>query len=232
MMFCLSLNNPRQLTRGFTLIEMAIVMVILGALLGGLLVPLASQREVNQQKAAAQLLQEVRQALIGYAVIHGGLPCPASATSNGDQVRTGTNCSLGSGFVPYALLGVQGIINNGVLVDPWQGPLRYSLASANSWIYAQNIPLTSAVATNFRVCTASPCNTANTLANNVVAVMISTGPDGVNQPASTSPDQVSNAAGGPDFISREPSAFVGAEFDDQLVWLAPATLVYELSKVK
>lgn len=220
--------------QGFTLIEMAIVMVILGALLGGLLVPLSSQREINQQKAAAQLLQDVRQALIGYAVIHGSLPCPASATSNGAEApRTGTNgCSLGNGFVPYAQLGVQGAINNGVLVDPWQGPLRYNLASANNWVYARAIPSTGAVTTTFKVCTSSSCNAANTLATNLVAVLISTGPDGVNQPASTSPDQVSNAAGGPNFISREPSAFAGREFDDQLVWLAQATLVYELSKVK
>lgn len=228
MMLCLSSNN---LNRGFTLIEMAIVMVILGALLGGLLVPLASQREVNQRKAASQLLQEIRQALIGYALIHGALPCPASATSNGTQARTGANCSLANGFVPYAELGIQATIKNGVLVDPWQGNVRYSLASANSWIYARSIPVTVEV-TPLRVCDVSPCTTANTQAANLAAVLVSTGPDGNNQPASTSADQVANAAGGPDFISRPPSELAGSEFDDQLVWLAQATLVYELSKVK
>lgn len=228
MMLCLSSN---KLSRGFTLIEMAIVMVILGALLGGLLVPLASQREVSQRKAAAQLLQEIRQALIGHVLIHGALPCPASATSNGSQARTGANCSLANGFVPYAELGIQASIKNGVLVDPWQGNVRYSLASANTWIYARSIPLTLVV-TPLRVCDASPCTAANTQAANLAAVLVSTGPDGNNQPASTSADQVANAAGGPDFISRQPSELAGSEFDDQLVWLAQATLVYELSKVK
>jgi prepilin-type N-terminal cleavage/methylation domain-containing protein len=229
MMLCLSSNKP---SRGFTLIEMAIVMVILGALLGGLLVPLASQREVNQRKAATQLLQEIREALIGYALINGALPCPASATSYGTSALTGANCSLANGFVPYAQLGIQAAIKNGVLVDPWQGNVRYSLASANTWIYAKSIPITAAVATPLRVCDASPCTAANIQAANLAAVVVSTGPDGNNQPASTSADQVANAAGGPDFISRPPSELAGSEFDDQLVWLSQATLVYELSKVK
>ncbi|HEY6528194.1 MAG TPA: type II secretion system protein [Cellvibrionaceae bacterium] len=233
MMSCLLSNNRRRASAGFTLIEMAIVMVILGALLGGLLVPLASQREINQQKATNQLLQELRQALIGYAVMNKKLPCPASATSNGAEVRVAGNaCSSGSGFVPYTLLGVQGAVLNGVLVDAWQAPFRYSLTSAGTWAYAKAITITAPVPTNFTVCSSTPCPGATTLAQDLIAVLISTGPDGANVPATTSPHQLINLAGGPTFITHEPIATAGSEFDDQLVWIAPATLVYELSKVQ
>ncbi|MDR3323838.1 MAG: prepilin-type N-terminal cleavage/methylation domain-containing protein, partial [Zoogloeaceae bacterium] len=52
------------LQNGFTLVELAVVMVILGLLLGGLMLPLAAQREIQQQRAAEAALREIREALL------------------------------------------------------------------------------------------------------------------------------------------------------------------------
>lgn len=66
--------------KGFTLVEMAMVLAIITLLLTGLVPTISSQfeqRKINETKA--QLL-EIQQALIGYALINGRLPCPAQAS--------------------------------------------------------------------------------------------------------------------------------------------------------
>ncbi len=65
---------------GFTLVEMAVVLVIIGLLLGGLLIPLSTQMENDKRKETQATLAAIREALIGYAVINGSLrPAPATA---------------------------------------------------------------------------------------------------------------------------------------------------------
>ncbi len=216
--------------RGFSLIEMAIVMVILGALLGGLLMPLSAQRDINNRKATETQLMEIRNALMGFAQLNGRLPCPTNINSQGVELRNGAgNCTFANGFIPYATLGVQGSLQNQQLMDAWQRPIRYRLTAVSTWQYAKVVNLTTAAA-DLRVCDRSACT--NVIAPNVVAVIFSTGKDGANVPASTSPDQVLNVSGGTDFVMRSPTEDIaaGQEFDDILMWIARPQLIYELSK--
>lgn len=217
-----------QRDRGFTLIEMAIVLVILGALLAGLITPLSTQRDANNRKQALRQLEEIRDSLLGYAQANGALPCPASAGSNGVAQRviaTGV-CSSPNGFVPYVTLGVSGSIQSGQIRDPWFQPIHYRLTSVNAWQYAAStIPLTGAAAPNFQICSANTC-TAPTeiIATSVVAVIFSTGPD-FNTPT---PPQTLNLSGGNNFVSKTPDA----QFDDIVVWIAQPELIFSLSKAR
>ena len=82
----MSLTMPAQMRffcKGFTLVEMAIVMLIVALLLGGLVPTLSSQVDQRHASETSKQLDEIQQALIGYAIIYGRLPCPASDTSNG-----------------------------------------------------------------------------------------------------------------------------------------------------
>ena len=101
---------------GFTLLEMAIVLMIVGLLLGGMLVPLTAQMDQRNFTETRKSLDDIQQALIGYAIINGRLPCPASSTSNGvESFNTGSggnstnglcsnfNKSRRSGLVPRRL---------------------------------------------------------------------------------------------------------------------------------
>ncbi|MDK9724895.1 MAG: type II secretion system GspH family protein [Sterolibacteriaceae bacterium MAG5] len=77
-------------SRGFTLTELAVVMAIVALLLGGLLVPLTAQMDLRNRQETERALAAIREALIGFAAIHGRLPCPAPAA-----LATG---SLGAGI--------------------------------------------------------------------------------------------------------------------------------------
>jgi len=59
--------NPQ---RGFTLIEMAIVLVIMTILIGGLAVPLSAQIQARRVAETNKTLEEAREAIIGYAMSH------------------------------------------------------------------------------------------------------------------------------------------------------------------
>jgi len=86
--------------RGFTLIEIAIVLVILGLLIG-MTLPLFT--ELTKQKhytTTKRDMQEIKEALAGYAGIHSRLPF---ADTNGDGVG---DANQATGTLPYLELGL------------------------------------------------------------------------------------------------------------------------------
>jgi prepilin-type N-terminal cleavage/methylation domain-containing protein len=227
---------------GFSLIEMAIVLVILGFLLGGLITPLTSQREISKRQAAERQLQEIRNALIGFAQVNNRFPCPVIAGDGGAPSVAGP-CLPPAGppiadRVPYAALGLQGDVINGNLLDPWGAPIHYRLTDvpAASWVYATAIPTSAAPLPDLRVCNALTCldvpPPSQIIATEVVAVVFSTGPDGLDSPASISPDQLQNLSNGVDFVMRDNSGGyrTNIEFDDIVVWISQPALFYELSR--
>jgi prepilin-type N-terminal cleavage/methylation domain-containing protein len=80
------MNQFRHYREGFTLTELAIVLFIVSLLIGGMLVPLSAQMEVRGRQETEHALSVIREALIGFAVVNGRLPCPAPAT-----LATGAN---------------------------------------------------------------------------------------------------------------------------------------------
>ena len=218
-------STPQQ---GFSLIEMAIVLVILGMLLGGMLMPLSSQREVSQRQATERQLQEIRNALIGYAQANNRLPCP-TISGTGAAASVAGACPVGGTYVPYGALGIQGTIINGNLVDVWQQPIRYRLANPApvAWVYA-NSPIPSALAAAtvplpyFQICAAAgACPVAD--AGNVVAVVFSTGS---NDHVDSVGEIQNKSLATNNFVRRT----LELNFNDIIVWISQPTLIYELSQ--
>lgn len=205
---------------GFSLIEMAIVLVILGFILGGVVGSLSTQRETQKRNETQKYLEEIRNAIMGYVQINGRLPCPASPTSQGRPVPTTGACTGNNSLIPYADLGIRGSIVGGVLNDAWQQPLRYRVTSVNTWSYVTTPIGFTPVVANFRICSSLPCVAASTTATDVVFVLFSTG-----DPDSPS---VNLGATNTDFLYTTPTVAA----DDLFVWASRSELVYAISKTK
>lgn len=150
-----SVRNPRRTAnhasqyspeRGFTLVELAIVLLVIAVLLAGLLGPLATRVESQQRQKTQEQLEEIREAIIGFAVASGRLPCPDSAGDDGVEDRTGTTpnrvCAAASGNLPWVTLNVP-------QRDQWGSPGGYS------GYFRYRVAPSFAAETN-----AAPCGTA------------------------------------------------------------------------
>jgi len=128
-------------SQGFTLIEVAVVFVILAALLAASIYPLTAQRESAHIAQSKHKLAEIREAIYGFAIAQDRIPCPTLPNNGGASVplnpatpATGpaNNCQSYHGFVPSTTLGISGSVNcDGLLLDPWGQPYRYSVTSTD-----------------------------------------------------------------------------------------------------
>jgi len=244
------MSPKNQHQTGFTLVEMAMVLIIVALLLGGLLPTLSSQVEQRHENDTRKQLDEIQQALIGYAIIYGRLPCPASgATGTGGQEDpiTGTGTCTHPhdkySFVPAVTLGLSGTDSSGLIKDAWGNPIRYAVAngSSNTFPFTKPNPngissigianIGSSSIANLDVCstatgsTSSACGSNYTLTNNAVAIIYSTGKNGANG-TGAGPDEQENPTGNSTdsdtvYVSHTPSP----TFDDMVIWLSPNILV-------
>jgi type II secretion system protein G len=206
---------------GFTLVEMAVVLVIVGLLLGGLLMPLSAQMDHSRLSEARRDLSEIKEALIGYALVNGRLPCPDTDDNGTDDGCLNTNANATSaGNLPWVELGVQG-------TDPWGRRYQYRINNAFSATFT--LATTGNTTGVIRVCTDNTC--ATTEVNNVPAVIYTSGKNGSAQPPAGA-DELENTVltANPKFdrtfVSHEftaPGAANG-EFDDVVVWVSPNIL--------
>jgi prepilin-type N-terminal cleavage/methylation domain-containing protein len=242
---------------GFTLIELAMVLMIVGLLLGGLLVPLSAQMEQRNYTDTRKMLDDIQQSLIGYAIINGRLPCPASSTSNGvEDPAGGGNCNhFYNGFVPAATLGLSGTDSSGYAVDSWGNRIHYAVTSWDSGSPAVSNVFTSASGmknvgiSNFptsgtpylQVCSTASTNTSScsvagsalTSSPGVPAVIYSTGKNGgiggtgTDEAENPNPNSADNDRV---FVSHNPtsSAAANGEFDDLVIWISPNVLINRL----
>ena len=78
--------------RGFTLIELAIVLVIITILVGGLAAPLSAQIQARRIAETNKTLGEAREAIIGYAMSNTTSPCTCAYTSGVLDSPPATTC--------------------------------------------------------------------------------------------------------------------------------------------
>lgn len=101
---------------------MAVVLVIMGLVLAGMLLPMQAQLEHRQFQQTRTALMEIRDALMGFAVIHGRLPCPSTITDplneNFGVELMPCTATTAEGYIPWKTLGV-------AETDAWGRPQQH-----------------------------------------------------------------------------------------------------------
>jgi prepilin-type N-terminal cleavage/methylation domain-containing protein len=114
------MHSMRHAHRGFTLIEVAICMVILGLVLTGLVVSLSQQLQQRRLMDTRTTLKDANDALLAFVTANARLPCPALVGGNGIESTTAPGvCTAAAGLLPAVTLGLSNLDANGLLNDGW-----------------------------------------------------------------------------------------------------------------
>lgn len=217
-----------MIEKGFSLVEMAIVLAIVALLLAGLLPTISGQIEQQRRTETRKQLEEIRAALIGYAASQAtpSLPCPAKPTLVSGAAGAGVaDCTIGpirTGVLPWVTLGTSE-------TDAWGRRFTYTVAKSATGDFATSFTLTSTGNLNvYSISTGSCITNTGCLAGNIPAVIVSHGvngagaytPQGTQLTVSTDLDEAANSNGLGNFVSHDQTP----TFDDLVVWVSPNTL--------
>lgn len=138
---------------------MTIVLLIVSILMGGMMAMLSTQVEQRKWNDTQSRLEAARDAILGYAIANGRLPCPANSTpaSAGAEVRQASGTYINDcgalnnnpatnkhdyyggvvagvtyGLLPAVTLGYQPVDSQGFALDAWGNRIRYALSSTFS----------------------------------------------------------------------------------------------------
>lgn len=134
------MSFARAMTRGFTLIEMAIVLVVIGIMLSGGLVAIRPIIDNTKNTDTRARMERIESALQIHVIRFGCLPCPAAVAGDGTAdvvggaAGCGTSCTSDRGVVPWQTLGLSRIEGSDAFGTRFTYEVTPALIAANSMI--------------------------------------------------------------------------------------------------
>ena len=237
-------GNPSR-EQGFSLIELAVVLVVVSFLLGGLLVPLSSQIGQRDRETTAHELEQVRGALLGFAMTNGYLPCPmdpdtaksqAKPTdpSYGEETRVGGTCTKNEGILPWKTLGLSAGTDawghtRSAQADPWIGYFRYAVDpnfSNSNTRFSLTTQATTTGTYPLRVVDSDGATFLTSTTEPPIAIVYSTGGDDADNDGRRADGK--NVNDDPDNPGAANTTFEGgtpsSNFDDMTIWISRPVL--------
>lgn len=109
---------------GFSLIELAIGLVILGLAAVGMVASLSKQADQKRLVDSRSALNQARDAVLAFVTVNGRLPCPASNASGGQESIASNaggviTCTLEAGYLPAVSLGLPELDASGLFNNAW-----------------------------------------------------------------------------------------------------------------
>ena len=245
--------TPSHPQRGFTLVELAIVLIIVAMLSGGLMMTLSAQMDSIANSETQRRVNDARDALLGLAAANGRVPCPAAPGSG----MTGVESIIGGictnpwdGFLPAVTLGLSPTDINGYATDAWGNPIRYALTTLTDPTSCPGGQHCFAIANGLKALwnagtsLAYPsgpnlqvCSTASGMSGSGGSAVCAPGATLANNAvavifsrgkngasAPVSADEIANGDADRLFVSHTQTAPGANEFDDIVVWLSPNIL--------
>lgn len=235
----------RNKQAGFTLIEIAVVLLIVGLLVGSFIGTFSSRIDTTRRDDTKKELDEIKQVLMAFAFTQGAtpfLPCPdTDVPPDGIENREAAGdctAALAVGTLPWRTLGMG-------QADAWS--TRYSYWVNLDYSDSAGFLLTEGNAGSAQIDTRVN-DLAVAVSPNAVAVVFSRGKNGLGGisvdgvardviPAlgNNHDDEIENADANAVFMSRfstaEGVAAAGGVFDDILVWLSEYELKAKMVNV-
>lgn len=245
--------NPQT---GFSLVELAVVAMILSLMLGGLLLSFRTQIDLQRVSSTNKTLEMAMEALIGFAIRNGRLPCPATTISAGREAQLLTSgvlsCSNLNGFYPALTLGVGPTDDQGFLLDSYGIRIRYSVSNQSTYTESparlksevNSGGFSSSLLTpDLHICSSSigitspgkqinaSCGGGRELSGEAVLAIYSTGANAATTGAEAvaSADEVANYVSDRVLVWHAPSNSPGSEFDDILIWLSLSSFIARMT---
>lgn len=230
----------KDMNSGFTLVEMAMVLFIVTLLMAGLVPTITSQIEQQRTNDTRKQMSEIKEALNGYTIRYGALPCPARGLTPTGQSYSGVaagvaDCTLGEwGVLPWVTLGTSE-------TDGWGNRFTYRVTSyftdtiASATYGASCTPNPAPTQASFALCsvgnlTVKSAASGTDVAVNIPAVIISHGKNGAGaytqkgtlRPVGSSTDEVENNThfSNAYYVSHAQTP----SFDDMVEWVTPNIL--------
>lgn len=239
---------------GFTLVEMAIVLIIVLLLMSGLAASLSGEADNRARNETERTLSEIHDALLGFAATQSRLPCPAAPALMGQGSGSeslaignpgpGGHCSHPyDGMVPGLALGLSPTDPQGYVLDGWNRRIRYAVTEGSgSHAYAFTTPSTPTTGMKGNANLTTPPSLNNLNPDLIVCSSLNGAGCATNATltnhavailfslgkngAGTGSDENENRNGDAIFVSHAPtvSNAAGGEFDDLVIWLSPYIL--------
>jgi len=239
--------------RGFSLVELSIVVLVIGIVLTMGIGAWTANLENQAYTVTAQRQATVKETLSGYLRRNSRLPCPDADFTAPDGIENRatagdptTACTAAFGLLPYVTLGLA----RDAVRDGWGNFFSYQVSNtditaASSGNWSANTDWTRTVwfrPGNTGLITVNDRNGATVIpiATGVVAVVVSHGRNGLgaytiggtrNTLPSAGTDEESNTNADTTYFRRELTtndAATGGPFDDQLVFLSSNDLLEPL----